>query len=196
MYIYICTYICMYIYIYVHVFIYINMGLRPIRQICQATIIEILKIGTRNLEIVIFLVFPIPGKLGFLGRWKNWKMSITTLSNFPKFRWKILVFGKCAIFGSLRFLIICPFCGREFDGFEFYSKFSAAARVNSVRRTHISGAIFPFWVSIVSILVEWSWISSTCKLRFDAPACRVRFWSFWSASSAWSWIGHGFRVSS
>jgi len=37
---------------------------------------------------------------------------------------------------------------------------------------------------------------SACKLRFDAPAFRVRFLSFWSASSAWSWIGHGFRVAS
>jgi len=156
-----------------------------VTEICQATILEILKIGTRNLEIAIFLLFPIPGKLlrwgwvflertrilsgiqfttyfieifvvemkrfvgsfvhviltrqtcwpqvcrvkitftklptnrfisttkismkyvvdwiplrirvrsrntqphlkGFLGRWKNWKVSITTISNFPKFRW-------------------------------------------------------------------------------------------------------------
>jgi len=73
-------------------------------------------------------------------------------------------------------------------GFEFYSDFPAAARVNSVRRTRLLGAIFSFLVSIVSIVVE---ISSTRKLRFDAAAFRVRFLFFGLIVSMvmdWSWI--------
>jgi len=70
---------------------------------------------------------------------------------YSKIPVEILVFGKCAIFGSLRFLIICPFCGRDF---EFYSNFPAAARVNSVRRTRLSGAICSFLVNTVSMVGE------------------------------------------
>jgi len=47
-------------------------------------------------------------------------------------------------------------------------------------------SIFQFLVRIVSMIVDWSWISSTCKLRFDAPA----FFSFWSHRQH----GHGFDV--
>ena len=64
-------------------------------------------------------------------------------------------------------------------------------------------AIFVAFSHNLSIL--WSWIrlfSSFIQIfppphvstRFDAPAFRVRFFLFWSASSAWSRIGHGFRA--
>jgi len=142
-------------------------------------------------------VFPITGKLlrdfsedGIIGKCRS--------RHFPIFQNS----GGNTSMGNVPSLVRCVFSQFVHSvvvnsiGFEFYSNFPAAARVNSVRRTRLSGAIFSFLVNIVRMVMDGSWISITCKLRFDAPAFRVRFLSFWSASSAWSWIGHGFRVAS
>jgi len=135
-----------------------------VTEICQATIQEILKIGTSNREIAIFLVFLIPGKL---------------LRDFSE-DWKI---GKCR--------------SRHFPIFQ-----NSGGNTSIWEMCHLWFVAFSHNLSIL-----WSWIRLVLSFiqisppphvstRFDTPAFRVRFLSFGSASSAWSWIFHGFRVAS
>ena len=174
-----------------------NLDSNPfVTEICQATILEILKIGTSNLEIAIFLLFPIPAKLSRdfsedakIGKCRSRPFPIFQNSGEITSIWEMCHLWFVAFSHNLSILWVV-----NSIGFEFYSKFSRRRTCQlgsthppfgcdffvcgqhrqhgrglvmdfehvytSVRRTRLAGAFGEFLVCIVSMVIDWSWISS------------------------------------